>query len=147
MNNVFSFLDVVAAIAGPGGAFGLGSGSANSEEGITINSNGDIGGMQIGADGEGQHSLYGDKSGTVTISLLKTSPVNQQLMDLYNFQTATSAAYGRNTIVITDSVRGDVITCEQCGFKKPPDLTFAKDAGMNTWEFNAIKINRVLGGA
>ena len=47
----YSFLDVQAAIEGPGGAFQLGSGSGNAEEGITIEPGGDKNVMQIGADG------------------------------------------------------------------------------------------------
>ncbi len=33
--------------------------------------------MTIGADGEVMHSLHADKSGTVTVNLLKTSPTNK----------------------------------------------------------------------
>jgi hypothetical protein len=147
MSSTYSFLDVNAGIVGPGGAFSLGSGVGAAEEGITIAPSGDKGGMLIGSDGEGQHSLYADKSGVVTVRLLKTSPVNEMLSALYNFQTASGATYGQNTIVINDSSRGDVITCTQCGFKKAPDLTYAKDGGTQEWEFNSIKIERTLGSA
>jgi len=145
MSNVYSFLDINATIVGPGGAFSLGNGAGASEEGITITPTGEIGAMQIGADGSGQHSLHADKSGKISVHLLKTSPVNKLLSAMYNFQTASGAAYGQNTIVINDASRGDVVTCMQVGFAKAPDLTYAKDAGMNTWEFNAIRIERVLG--
>lgn len=101
--------------------------------------------MLIGADGSGQHSLYADKSGRITVRLLKTSPVNQLLSAMYAFQTASGANYGQNTIAINDSSRGDVITCLQVGFAKAPDLTYAKDGGTNEWEFNAVKIERTLG--
>lgn len=145
MSSTYSFLDVNAGIVGPGGAFSLGNGAGVAEEGITITPAGDIGGMLIGSDGEGMHSLYADKSGMVTVRVLKTSPVNELLSALYNFQTASGITYGQNTIVINDTSRGDVITCTQCGFKKAPDLSFAKDGGINEWEFNAVKIERVLG--
>lgn len=145
MSSTYSFLDVNAAIVGPGGAFSLGAGAGVSEEGITITPNGDISGMQIGADGNGQHSLYADKSGRINVRVLKTSPVNQLLSALYAFQTAAGSTHGQNTIAINDSQRGDVITCTQVAFAKAPDLTFAKDAGMVEWEFMAIKIERTLG--
>lgn len=145
MSNVYSFLDINAAIVGPGGAFSLGNGAAVAEEGITIAATGEIGAMQIGADGYGQHSLHADKSGKLTIHLLKTSPTNKLLQALYNFQTASGAAYGQNTITLNDSSRGDVVTAMQCGFAKVPDLTYGKEAGMNTWEFNCIRIERILG--
>lgn len=142
--NVYSFLDVNCAIVGPGGAFALGAGSGNAEEGITIDANNDINTAQIGADGLGQHSLHGDKSGVVTLRFLKTSPQNAQLMNLYNFQTASAANHGQNTISLSD-IRGDSVTCRQCAFKKVPNLAYAKDAGMNEWTFDAIIIDRKLG--
>lgn len=143
--NVYSFLDVNATLMGPGGFVSLGNGAAAAEEGISVQPSGDISGMQVGADGQGQHSLYADKSGTLTVRLLKTSPTNQLLMNLYNFQTASASTHGQNTLVINDSSRGDVVTATQVAFKKVPDMQFAKDAGMFEWEFAAIKINRTLG--
>ena len=145
MSNVYSFLTVNASIVGPGGSFSLANGAAAAEEGITIEAAAEIGTMQIGADGLGQHTLHADKSGKLTVHLLKTSPVNQLLMALYNFQTAATSAYGQNTIVLNDAARGDVITAMQCGFAKAPNLTYAKEAGMNAWEFNCIRIERLLG--
>lgn len=145
MSNVYSFLDVQAAIVGPGGAFSLGSSAGVADEGITIDPSGEIDGMQIGADGTGQHSLHADKSGKVTVRVLKTSPVNKLLSAMYNFQTASAASHGQNTITISDSVRGDVITCRQCAFAKAPNINYGKEAGTQDWEFNAIAIDRVLG--
>lgn len=143
----YSFLDCQAGIVGPGGAFSLGSGSGAAEEGLSINPTGEINTMQIGADGSGQHSLHADKSGRVTLRLLKTSPVNKQLMAMYNFQTASSSAHGQNTIVITDTKRGDVTTCQQVAFVRRPDLNYQKVAGINEWIFDAAIIDTVLGDA
>lgn len=145
MSNVYSFLDVNASLVGPGGAFSLGNGAATADEGIAITPSGDIGSMQVGADGYGQHSLHADKSGKVTVTLLKTSPTNKLLSAMYAFQTASGSAYGQNTIVINDTSRGDVVTCSQVGFAKAPDLAYGKEAGLVAWEFNAIRIERTLG--
>lgn len=145
MSNVYSFLNVQAALTGPGGSINLGAGAAVSDEGITTTPSGEISSMQIGADGAGQHSLHADKSGKVTVRLLKTSPTNKALMALYNSQTASAAAHGQNTISITDTVRGDSITCAQCAFSKRPDINYGKEAGFNDWEFMAISIDVTLG--
>ena len=86
MGYTYSFLDVQAAISGPGGNFPLaGDESGNSEEGITIEPTGDKNIMTVGADGSVMHSLKGDRSGTVTVRLLKTSTINAALQALYNF--------------------------------------------------------------
>lgn len=145
MSQTYSFLDCNAALVGPGGAISLGQGSGSSEEGITVTPTAEISGMTMGADGSGQHNLYADKSGKITVRLLKTSPTNALLSALYAFQTASSATHGQNTLVINDASRGDVITCQQVAFAKAPDLSWAKDGAPVDWEFNAIRIERTLG--
>lgn len=143
--STYSFLDVVAALVGPGGAINLGAGAGNSEEGITITPTEDIDTMTIGADGSVMHSLHANKSGSVTVNLLKTSPVNQRLALMYALQTASGANHGQNTISISNTTTGDVVTCQQVAFKKAPDLTYSKEGGMNEWSFNAGIIDRSLG--
>ena len=145
MSNVYSFLNFQCAITGPGGSISLGSGAGNAEEGITFTPSNAINTMTMGADGSGQHSLHADKSGKVSVRLLKTSPTNQQLMAMYNAQTASAASHGQNTISGTDTIRGDSITCSQVAFAKAPDLTYGKEAGFADWEFEAIRITRTLG--
>lgn len=144
MSKTYSFLDIQATLVGPGGAVILGSGSGAADEGITITPTGDLDTMTIGADGTGQHSLSADKSGRITIRLLKTSPTNQILSQLIAFQRSGGASHGQNTLVINDSARGDVITCRQVAFAKQPAISYGKEAGMNEWEFNAVTIDFVL---
>lgn len=145
MSKSYSFQAVTAGMVGPGLVVNLGNGSAAAEEGIDIQSSGDIDGMLIGADGEGMHSLHRDKSGTITVRLLKNSPTNQILSAAYAFQTDDPSSHGQNTFTLVDKVRGDVVVGQQCAFKKAPDLKYAKDGGIVEWEFNAIKIERTLG--
>lgn len=143
--STYSFLDVHAAITGPGGAFPLGSGVGAAEEGITIARSEDKNTMTTGADGEVMHSLHAGKSGQVTIRLLKTSPVNALLMGMYEFQTTSSTRHGQNTITVGDVARGDFITAREVAFKKAPDLTWAKTANTVEWTFDAGKIDGLLG--
>jgi hypothetical protein len=133
----YSFLDAAAAITGPGGAFSIGPGAGNAEEGITVTMTENKNTMTIGADGSVMHSLHAGKSGTITVRLLKTSPTNKRLSDMYAVQTVSAALHGKNTIVVNDLARGDVITCSQVAFEKFSDITFAKEGGMNTWTFQA----------
>ncbi len=145
MSGTYSFIDVQANIVGPGGSFPLGYGSANAEEGITIAAAGDKNTMTVGADGEVMHSLHADKSGQVTVRLLKTSPVNAQLQALYDAQTLDSRLHGKNIITVTQSVSGDVTACRWCAFKKKPDLNYRKDGDLVEWVFDAGKIDSILG--
>lgn len=141
----YSFQDVAATLVGAGGVIDLGAGAGVSDEGITIEMAGDKNTMTIGADGEGMHSLHADKSGTVTVNLLKTSPTNAKLMALYQAQTLATSLHGQNVITITNPQTGDVTTCRRCAFKKLPNNVYAKDGGINAWVFDAIKIDTLLG--
>ncbi len=143
---VYSFLNVNAAIAGPGGAANLANGAQVAEEGITVAGVEDKNIMTIGADGAGMHSLIASDARTATIRLLKTSPINALLMAMYNIQTSSSTLHGRNVITIGDTGQGDVITLQGCAFKKVPDLTYAKEGGLNEWVFDVIKGDQILGG-
>jgi len=141
----YSFLDIVAAIAGPGGSINLAAGAGSAEEGITVEATEDKSVMTMGADGSGMHSLVASEASAVTIRLLKTSPINAQLSQMYNVQTASSANHGKNTITIRDSVRGDSITLSDVAFKKRPAINYAKEGGSVEWTFDATKTETILG--
>ena len=141
----YSFLDVTASLTGPPGVIDLGQGSTNSEEGITQTMGGNKNTMTIGADGEVMHSLHADKSGTITVTLLKTSPVNKKLSLAYNAQSQSSATWGNNVIVIRNTASGDISTARSCAFQKQPDFNNAKEGGTVAWVFDCGKIDQLLG--
>lgn len=141
----YSFLDVSATLIGPGGNISLGAGSANAKEGITIKMAENKNTMLVGADGNGQHSLHAGKSGTVELRYLKTSPVNAQLMALYDAQTLSAALWGQNIITVTQTAVGDIHTARECAFQKKPDIAYAEDADVITWIIDSIKIDGLLG--
>lgn len=143
--NTYSFADCQASIVGPNGSFGLSQDAAPSEEGISISQVDDKSTLTMGADGSGMHSLHMSKAGTVTVRLLKTSPVNALLMDMYNADTSSAALFGKNTIVIRDPVRGDLVSCKFCGQRKVPDLAYAKDGNVHEWVFNSAQVDYLLG--
>lgn len=142
---VYSFLNVVATIAGPGGIINLAAGAAVAEEGITIEATTDKNVMTIGADGKGQHSLVADDSCTVTVRLLKTAPANAALMIMYDLQSASSSAWGQNVFTITDTARLDATVIQAAAFKKKPTITYAKEGGMMEWTFDGISATSILG--
>lgn len=142
---VYSFLNVNASIAGPGGILNLAAGAAAAEEGITIEPVEDKNQMTIGADGKGQHSLIASDACTLTVRLLKTSPVNAQLMIMYDLQSASSSLWGQNVFTIVDSGRNDYTVIQAAAFKKKPTITYAKEGGMMEWTFDGISANSILG--
>lgn len=141
----YSFQDVTATLVGTSGTIDLGYGSSVAEEGITIAYANPRNKMRVGADGEGMNSLLANKSGTVTVRLLKTSPVNAKLSQLYNEQSLSSSAWGQNLITIEQKVAGDKTLCRSCAFQKHPDLTYATEADIIQWVFDVVKIDALLG--
>ncbi|MCQ4969178.1 MULTISPECIES: DUF3277 family protein [Atlantibacter] len=143
--STYSFIDVTASMTGPTGIIDLGYGSANSEEGITVTMAENKNTMTIGADGEVMHSLHAGKAGTITVTLLKTSPTNKKLSLAYNAQSQSSALWGNNVFVIRNSASGDITTARSCAFQKQPDHANAKEGGTVSWVFDAGKIDQLLG--
>lgn len=141
MYGTYSFLDTKCTLVGPGGAFDLTGGVA--EEGITITPREDKNKLDIGADGNGMHSLRADKSANCTIRLLKNSPVNALLSVMYALQITSASLWGINTISV-DSGIGDVISLRQGAFKKLTPLTYAVVGGMNEWEFEFVFEDAIL---
>lgn len=143
MAYTYSFLDVSAAISGPNGSFSLSNG--NSEGGITIARRGDKNTLTIGADGTPMNSLHADKSGTITVRLLKTSATNAMLQSMYDADAADSAAWGNNTIVVRDTNLGDSHDAIAVAFTKFPDVVYDKEGPVMEWTFTAGAIDSVLG--
>lgn len=145
MAKAYSFMDVTASLVGPGGSLALGYGSANAKEGITVKAAGDKNKMLTGADGEGMHSLLADKSGKITLRYLKTSPLNAQLMALYDAQSMSSTLWGQNVITVSQTGVGDIHTGRQCAFTKRPDIEYKDEGDIIEWDFDVVKLDAILG--
>lgn len=141
----YSFLNITGTITGPGGNVNLAAGAAIADEGITIEHIEDKNVMTIGADGLGQHSLVASDAKTITIRTLKTSPLNAQLMVMYNTQSLSSSLWGTNQVNFQDTHRGDFFAGQNVAFKKPPTIVYAKEAGMNEWVLDCMKGDLILG--
>lgn len=141
----YSFIDVAASITGIGGTINLGYGAGNAEEGISITMVEAKNTMMIGADGTAMHSLHAGQGASITVTLLKTSPINKLLADMLNSQRVSSVGWGKNVITIRNIATGDVSTATQVAFQKWPDITYAKDGGTNSWVFDVGVYNGMLG--
>lgn len=131
----YSLKDVEASIEGPGGSFQIGAGVGLAEEGITLEPTGDLNIMTEGGDGEIMHSLRASTAGTMTVTLLRTSPTNARLSTMMEHQASSSRYHGQNTIVVRNPVTGDVSTGTQMAFKKRPGMPFAVEGGKLAWIF------------
>lgn len=139
----YSFYDVQAAIAGPGGATTLKGAAA--EEGLTIAPLEDKNTMTVGADGSVMHSLHCGKACTVTVRLLKTSPINAVLRAMYNAQDKGAKEWGKNTITILNVASGDAETVSGCAFARLPENAWGKDGNVLEWQFHGAIQSGLLG--
>ena len=140
----YSFADIVCSITGPGGSFTI-SEAGVADEGITIAMTDDKTSMVTGADGSWMHNLHPAKAGRVTIRLLKNSPLNRAMMDLYNYQQTSSAYTGQNVLVLSNPQWGEDHQCVGGAFVKLPDNVNAKDGGTMEWPMNFGAIDSKLG--
>jgi hypothetical protein len=140
-------MDVVATIFGPGtGGFLMGGpDAASAEEGLTATLGEETNTQTIGADGSVMNSLHASRAGTCTVRLMKTSPVNQLLMALYNYQRLSSLLWGRNTITVRDVARGDLYTMVGCAFVRFPTNAYAKVGNVLEYEFHVSLMDPFLG--
>jgi|ERR1700753_758873 len=143
----YSFLNIVATLSAPGAVVNLGYGAGNADEAITVAMAEDKTTTTTGADGSIMHSLHAGQTGTMSVRLLKTSPVNQQLSDLMNAQRLVPSIFGQNVITIRDAMRGDVITGTQMAFVKFPDVAYAKEGNVQDWAFRGIIIQNLGSGS
>jgi len=150
----YSFMDVYATLWGPGcngvvinGASTVigGPEAASAEEGITITLSEETNTQTIGADGSVMNSLHASRAGTATFRLLKTSPYNNAIMRLYNYQRVQSSRWGQNTIIVTDKSRGDNYVLQGCAFVRFPTNSYAKIGNTIEWEMHVALIDPMLG--
>ena len=91
------------------------------------------------------HSLHAGKSGRAIVRLLKTSPQNAVLTQMYNQQTSSSLWHGHNTLTLNQAASGDSYTCREVAFQKFPANSYAKDSTLLEWGFNIAQIDPTLG--
>lgn len=140
----YGFQSITANIAGAGGETDLAYGAGAAEEGITIEPYQDQSTVEIGADGFMAHSLSASTAHTITARLSKVAPGNRILQLMANLQQVSPALNGKNIITLRDTLNGNVILCEFVAFTKYTPLNYAKDAGINEWQFVAARVQRIL---
>ena len=142
----YAFQDVVASLKGPGGDFIIsGPETAAAEEAITITWGEEANTQTIGADGSVMNSMHSARAGTVVFRLMKTSPNNARLQQMFHYQHQSSAYWGINTITIKNPARGDEYTLLGCAWVRIPTNTYAKVGNVLEYEMHVAIIDSRLG--
>jgi hypothetical protein len=140
-------MNVAGSIAGPGGVVSIGYPNGNAKEGLHVEYLEAKDAMVVGADGAIMHSLRSGNAARVTVNLLKTSPTNALLSNLYNFQRTQASFWGLNTIAISDVQRGDVGAGSQMAFERHTGVVWAEDANIMQWSFQGNWLQILGSGA
>lgn len=112
---------------------------------VEIEFNADAWTKQVGADGEVTRNKSLDKSGTVTVTLMQTSPTNDLFMAHYRRDQQNNG--GVNAFKLTDTNGTTVFTAPACWIKKLPNVALANQAGPRVWVFEFAEGDMFVGGA
>jgi len=100
--------------------------------------------MGIGATGEGVRSKTNNRSGSFTYRLMQTSEDNQKMETIRALDSLANA--GIIPISVSDISGFDEHIAPECWIRKPPDVTYGRDAGMREWIFDTADISMFCGG-
>ncbi len=143
----YSFLDMALSISGPSGSATVGGdNTGSSEEGFSIIFEEDRDVMTQGADGSVMHSLTAAKRGRVELHLLKTSPYNAVLSQIFaSDSSAGSLNWAKNTMTARNAISGDTYQITGVAIRKFADNNYQTRGNILTWVFNASVIDPTLG--
>lgn len=101
--------------------------------------------LKTGSDGAAVRSKSRDKSGTVEVTLMQTSPSN----DYFAAVAAADELFdtGIMPLVIKDLNGTTLITAAEAWLQKPADTDFATAAGDRAWSFDVGRLLMFPGGA
>jgi hypothetical protein len=111
---------------------------------ITASYNTDAFTLQVGSGGDGCRTRSQDKSGTVTFTLLQSSPVNDLLAALALVDR--QAGSGSGALLIKDNNGTSLVSAENAWIKKVPETPFAKEAGVREWVLESLELEITPGG-
>jgi hypothetical protein len=143
----YAFADVHAVFSGPFGVILLGDGSGADDGGISTEAIDEQNRMSIGADGSGFHTLISSRAAKLMIRLLKTSPQNAALQQMFNAQRQASIYWGKNSFSLANPMTGDSMKATGVAFGRQPGNAWAKDPNVIEWDLYAIRATQTMGGA
>jgi hypothetical protein len=101
--------------------------------------------LTVGSDGIGTRTKNANRSGTIEITLMASSPLNDVLQAAAILDDATGNGVGPMQIKDLKSVTS-LVHAANCWIKKLPDFERAKELGEITWTLESDDIEIVHGG-
>ena len=138
--NTYSFADLNGVISCPGFISIPLTGAAIGTGDISIEQRGDNTSVDRSADSHYMFSKINDDLCDITISVHQTSPLNSQLIKMYNFLRAAPSAAWNSIQINFDTVLGlpEVVNCNGVAFMKRSGKAYQSEGQNYTWAFVGI---------
>jgi len=136
LSSAYSMVNVSATVDGQQ-VHGLWDG----DDAIVVTPGADKGTGLIGADGSGIWSVSADKSATISIKLMHTSPTHRLLAEKLKRQQARGGAASTFPFMFIDTVSGEGGTADRCYIMTAPADSKGKSATVREWVLWAVDWN------
>lgn len=97
-----------------------------------------------GSDGSGWRAKSNDRSGSVTVTLLQTSPSNDELGLLA--QADELAGQGMGPLMVKDTSGRSIAFTDAAWCEKMPDMSFEREVVSRVWVFKSTDLTHQPGG-
>jgi len=142
----FSPADVTIVITHPATGESMVLGGFSEDSIVNIERNADTYVMYTGADNTSTRVYNASKSATLTVSLQQTSPSNDFLTALYNYDDARRSSEGLFTIHVKDnSGRSDYFS-DDAYVGVVPGSNFSNSMQTRDWVIHAHNLQPLIGG-
>ena len=98
----------------------------------------------IGVDGVGSRAKTNNYAGSLTVTLLHTSPANNILQALATADEQSNA--GAVPLQMRDNQGATLITAVTAWVKKLPDIEYGKGVGTRAWVLDSDNLQMAVGG-
>lgn len=105
----------------------------DGDDAIVVAQGADAGTGLVGADGSSIFSITTDRSATITIRLMHTSPTHRLLHQKWEAQRARGAAFRSFPFAMKDRVSGEGGTASNCYVMTAPSDSKGKAAAVREW--------------
>lgn len=113
---------------------------------VSIKYNTEIFENVVGRSGDVTRCRTNDKTGTVEVTLLQTSPDNAKLAGLAALDEAAPNGAGVGAFQCTDLVNGDLYSASKAWVQQFPDVSFDRKATDRTWKIFCADLVAMPGG-
>ena len=91
--------------------------------------------LVVGVDGEGTRSKTSNRSATITVSLMQSSPVNDLLSAERELDNNTPGGTGGKALLIKDNSGTTIFAAETAWIQKAPAAELSREATTREWIF------------